>query len=123
MPVNFNTTIPSSYEVTTLQMFEDIGTLCFSVMVIGWIMVHALDCCINPFTDKLIVQLKECQTELDNSDAVICSYEEEIDALKNKLHTMKIKYENCYKAAQDLLEHCIDEDDANEPKTKRPRSD
>ena len=83
-------------------------------------MLNAFNCCINPFTDKLILKLKEYETELDNAEAVISSYEEEIEMLKKNLKDLTDHYETCHKAAQDFIE-TFAESINSEPKTKRSR--
>jgi len=103
------------------QIDEEVLKLCLTLGLMTWFIIYALDCCSDPFGEKLRSRMKELETDLDNAETTICGYEEEIEALTNKLKEMNQKYDICRNAAREFIDTFPES--TEEPKMKRSRID
>lgn len=103
------------------QFDEEVVKLCLTMTLMTWFMIYALNCCRDPFEEKLLTKMKELESDLDNAETTICGYEEEIEALTNKLKEMNEKYDTCRNAAREFIGTFPES--TQEPKMKRSRTD
>ncbi len=103
------------------QIDEEVLKLCVTLGLMTCFMIYAFECCRDPFGEKLRSKLKELEADLDNAENTICGYEEEVEALTNKLKEMNQKYDICRNAAREFIDTFPES--TEEPKMKRSRID
>jgi len=82
-----------------------------TIVLMGWLMYRVLDCCNDPFGNKMRERLQECEEKLEESENTILGLEEELDetkqnleTLKEKFQTYKHRYVTCKQAAQRFID-------------------
>lgn len=82
-----------------------------TIVLMGWLMYRVLDCCNDPFGQKMRERLHETEEKLEESENTILGLEEELEEKNEELEKVKMafqkykdRYVSCKQAAQRFID-------------------